>query len=180
MKILELILSTTITISIYSCAKHPEIYTREPEQKTYTGEPEQKTARTLIIDGEEIKDVTHGEFISWKCSDYSYGGKTLVEVGRVLVPDDYIHSDDYKEMDDATKEQLDEFVGMIGFILYDGTNTGDGAFYKRRGLNHRWDWGPEGIYSFIIKPDGTVYFYNFSTVDKGVEKNAEDVYKCSR
>ena len=117
MKILESILLTTITISIYSCAKHPEIYTRELEQKTYNGEPEQKTARTLIIDGEEIKDVTHGEFISWKCRDYPYGGKTLVEVGRVLVPDDYIHSDDYKEMDDATKEQLGRLMPCRKYVI---------------------------------------------------------------
>ena len=180
MKILKLILLTTITISIYSCAKHPEIYTGESEQQTYTGGSSRQIVRTLVLGGEDFEDLKPSDFISWKCRDYSSGGKTLVEVGKVLIPEDYMHSDEYKEMDDATKEQLDEIAGMLGFILYDGTNTGDGASYKRRGLNHRWDWGSEGKYSFIIKPDGTGLFYDFSTVDNGVKKNADDVYRCSR
>jgi len=144
-------------------------------------QPEQELLRTLILGGKEYKENKLGIFISWKCRDYSDRGKTLVEVGRITLPDDFKKTDEYKEMDDATKQKLNEIMKMTGFILYDGTNTGDIALYTHAGLNHRWDWGPKvGTYSFVIKPDGTGLFYDFRTAKKGVKDKADDVYKCSR
>jgi len=179
MKNIKLILLFLIIINLSACAIVPEKITAAPEQETAA--PEQKTARTLILGGKQFKENKPGEFTSWKCRDYSYGGKTLVEVGKLTLSDDYKKRSDYKEIDDSAKKVVDDFIKMTGFVLYDGTNTGDFTFYKRRGINHRWDWGTEGgSYSFIINPDGTGSFYDFSSSKKGEKIKADDIYKCSR
>ena len=52
--------------------------------------------------------------------------------------------------------------------------------YQRRGVNQRWDWGPNGEFSFVLKPDGRGLFYDFSNVREGETTNANDMYECSR
>ncbi len=142
-------------------------------QKKEITAPEPKAARTLILGGRKFKEDTPGEFTSWKCSGYFVGGKTLVELGQI--PSDYL-----KQRSDDSKK-IDDFIKWLGFILYDGTNTGDIVLYKRRGLNHRWDWGSEGdTYAFIIEPDGTGIFYDFSNAKKGEKVGADTVYKCRK
>ena len=76
---------------------------------------------------------------------------------------------------------VEELNNILGFVLYDGTNTGDIVLYRRDGLSRRWDWGTTGSYSFIIKSDGTGLFYDFSTADDaGIKSKADDIYKCRR
>lgn len=107
-------------------------------------------------------------FITWKCRDdtASYNAKTLVEVGYVSL----------KTGGNGHK---------IGFVLYDGGDSGDDAQYSRDGLDHRWGWGdnpnrPGSLrFSFIVEPDNTGLYYDFRTSEDGVAK-ANDVYKCRR
>ena len=115
--------------------------------------------RLLIIDGTTYSEEDLGEFISWRCKDFSRDSGTLVEVGSFPHPD----------------------FADTGFILYDGSNAGESTSYQRRGINQRWDWGPSGAdFSFVIKPDGTGLFYDFSTAKDGMKSKADDVYKCSK
>jgi hypothetical protein len=69
----------------------------------------------------------------------------------------------------------------LGFILYDGGYKGGRTYYRRTGLEHRWDWGPDGSdYAFVIKSDGAGLYYDFSTAEPGESKKASEVYKCYR
>ena len=115
--------------------------------------------RSIILNGETYSETDLGKFSSWRCNDYVYNTDTLVEVGSFIDPD---------------------FQGS-GFILYDGGYSGESTIYRRKGINHRWDWGPNGNdYAFVIKPDGTGLFYDFSPVPEGETVKADAVYKCHR
>ncbi len=73
----------------------------------------------------------------------------------------------------------EEDVG--GFILSDGGYSGAHTYYRRTGLEHRWDWCPnETNYVFVIKPDGTGLYYDFSSVPYGESTKASDVFQCYR
>ena len=204
MKNIRHILLILMIIQFYGCEAVPIADTPEEEF------PEEETGRTLILDGKEFKESKLGEFISWKCKDYSYGFRTLVEVGHLPVPDDYDYmqtsllkdaflsslddperADWYAQLNASEKKEVDTqlnkeihvlFKNRLGFVLYDGTNTGDIVIYERKGLRHSWGWGSVGSsYAFIIKTDGTGLFYDFSTADDdGIKHEADDIYKCSR
>ena len=77
---------------------------------------------------------------------------------------------------------VDTLFKGIGFILYDGGNTGESTYYKRTGLEHRWDWGPDfsTFYSFVIKTDGTGLYYDFTNADNGEAIKPIAIYKCHK
>lgn len=137
-------------MSMVSCATKKSL--NNPPSATSSG------SRTIILEGDTISEKVSGGFESWVCKDYVYGGPILVEVGY--------YDDSY-------------FEGL-GFILYEGGNSGEVTLYQRTGLNHRWDWGDEGKYSFIVKPDGAGLYYDFSTVPAGETTSARDIYKCKK
>lgn len=112
--------------------------------------------RTLVIDGDTITDKEVGGFKCWYCKDYIKEGPILVEVGLFGDP------------------QLENF----GFVLYDNSNKGELTRYERKGLEHRWDWGDDLVYSFTIKPDGTGAYHDFTGVPEGERIKADGVYKC--
>ena len=73
------------------------------------------------------------------------------------------------------------------------TNTGYGliqfagahhlAMYELQGFNHRWDFGRNAEdngtnYAFIIKPDGTALYVDFSSSAEGEKTQASQVYVC--
>ncbi len=92
----------------------------------------------------------------WYCQDFVDGGRILVEVGFFGDPS----------------------LEGLGFILYDGGYSGELTYYRRAGIEHRWDWGPnETDYAFVIQPDGTGLYYNFSSVSRA---KASEVYRCYR
>ncbi len=133
---------------ITSCLSTPS--TASSISSTYS-----RKTRTLIINGNTLsEDITDAGFTSWCCKDYVYGGVTLVEVGY-----------------------FDLNGNRYGFILYDGGDTGDLTLFYREGLNYRWDWGDNGNYSIVIKPDGTALYYDFSTSKDGTAKPS-DIYKA--
>ena len=116
-----------------------------------------------LLSGDKIldisKDYTASGFTSWWCDDFSHAGKILVEVGFFTFRDsDTVH----------------------GFILYDGTTEGEVAIYSRQGLEHRWDWGTEGQYSFVINPNGNGLYYDFTGVPEGEGVKPKSIYKAHK
>jgi len=143
--------------------------------------PSMDKGRTLILGEEEFNTGEPWEFVTWKCRDFSTGVKTLVEVGRVTLPIGYKDSKEYQFLTKDQKLELNELAQVLGFVLYDGTNAGDIATYRRDGLTHRWDWGDDGnSYSIIIKTDGTGLYYDFRTAKDGKKTKADDIFKCKR
>ena len=113
--------------------------------------------RTIIIARDTISEIGVGGIKSWYCKDYITEGPILVELGYFGDP---------------------TFDG-IGFILYDGGYSGEPTLHERNGLDHRWDWGSDSPnYSFVITPDGTGLYYDFSTVPKGEKTKPSAIYKC--
>ncbi len=114
--------------------------------------------RSIVLEGETYSETDLGKFTSWRCKDYyTQNTDTLVEVGTFA----------------------DSDLEGSGFILYDGSYSGESTSYQRRGINHRWNWGPDGsVYTFIIKPDGTGFFYDFSSVPEGERVKPDTLYKC--
>jgi len=146
---LKTFISISIVLGITSCATVPSASSLTPVK--------QSKVRSVILDGETYSETDLGEITSWSCNDYFDGGKTLVEVGFFTSTDSY----------------------ELGFILYDGSYTGETTNYGRKGINHRWDWGEGGAnYAFIVKPDGKGLFYDFAGVPDGEKTNANEVYKC--
>ena len=120
----------------------------ERVENTYTPE-------TLKING-----VTFNQYTTWGCSEYSGNGDTVLELVRI----------------DAVDKKLQG--ANMGFILFDGNKEYAVGLYKRRGINHRWDWD-KGNYSFVIKPDGTGLYYDFTTVKSDLTKPS-DFFKCEK
>ena len=115
--------------------------------------------RSIVLNGQTYSETELGDFRSWECKDYSNDTDTLVEVGTF---------------------SNSNFEGA-GFILYDGTYSGEFTNYERRGINQRWDWGPNGAdYSFVIEPDGKGIFYDFSSASAGESVSASALYECDR
>ena len=179
MRYIKSVLLFLTIISINACETMPEKYaTTTTKQETAT--QDMKNGRTLILEGNELRENEHAKFTSWKCSDYSSEEKTLVEFGQISVSDEFKSSVKSEKIDSSKKGMVDEFIKKMGFVLYEGTNAGDFTLYNLRGLNHQWNWGPEGKYSFIIKPDGTGLFYDFTSAEAGESIKANDVYKCRK
>jgi hypothetical protein len=115
--------------------------------------------RSIILDGKTYSETDEGKFVSWRCKNFINDSGTLVEVGTFT----------------------NSLYSGLGFILYDGGYSGESTHYGRKGLNHRWDWGPHGNdYAFVIKPDGTGLYYDFSLAPSGEEVKANAVYKCQQ
>ncbi|NVK74739.1 MAG: hypothetical protein HWE24_14815 [Oceanospirillaceae bacterium] len=117
--------------------------------------------RVIILDDNVIEESEEIRFLSWKCRKYS-SQKVLVELGKV----------------NFLIETENELRDNFGFILFDGSDTGSIAIYRRVGIEHRWDWD-DGKYAFTIKADGTGLYYDFSNSETGREK-AKDVFECKK
>ena len=147
-----LLVFVAVMASVSACASFlgiPGGY-YDPSQITIT-EP-----RVLVLDGTKYTEKDVGGFIFWPCRDFVYEGSVLVEVGYFGSPD---------------------FAG-IGFVLYDGGDSGELANYSRVGLRHRWDWGPNGNdYALVIESDGTGLYYDFTFAKT---TKASEIFKCTR
>jgi len=148
-------------ISLTSCGPYQSVSTT-PSKSYWSNSPPSATRsgpRTIILDGDTIYEKDVGGFKCWYCNDFIDGGKTLVEVGII---------------NDSPLDGLE-----FGFVLYDGGYIGDVTMYRRTGLEHRWDWGPNlADYSFVIKTDGTGAYYDFTAVEKGESTKPNEIYKC--
>jgi len=148
-KTITYLISIMLLILLVSCSTFPQFV---PAPSVTTSGP-----RTIILNGDTFTEEDVGGLISWYCRDYINEGRILLEVGKFGDPN----------------------LEGLGFILYDGGYTGEFTLYRRTGIQHRWDWGPNGNdYAFVIKPDGTGLYYDFSTVTGGEGINASEVYQC--
>ena len=100
------------------------------------------------------KDTDSG-FTSWECKDFIYGGKTLAEFGYFSLRGT-----------------------VYGFVLYNGGNEGEITSYKRIGLNLRWDWGENRQYCFVLNPDNTGLYYDFTGIPDGESTKPKSTYKA--
>ena len=119
------------------------------------------TLRVISVNSREIREADAGKFTSWVCRDYVQRGNVVLEAGHFNHPK----------------------LEGLGFVLYDGGNSGELASYERAGLLHRWDWGwnenrQVHLYSFLMKPDGTGLYYNFSSATAGHKEKADDIFTC--
>lgn len=128
--------------------------------------PSNAGKRELNLNGISVLETDFGGTIRWYAVDkYNY--------------DDFI---------EEIRFQVGYFNdNSMGFVLYgDGTN-GELAYFSRQGLDLRWDWGsyinPNGEsayrYSFVIEPDNTGLYYDFSTSTDGTSK-PRGIYKVHK
>ena len=119
-----------------------------------------KERRTIVLDGEQYTENKIGDFITWGCGDFVYSNNILIEVGIFSAPE----------------------LSGEGFILFDGSDTGELTLYWRDGIDHRWSWGggSENEYSFTINPSGGGLYYNFSEISEGESTGPADWYSCVR
>ena len=68
-----------------------------------------------------------------------------------------------------------EEVG-IGEITVAGTTHT--AIFAVEGVDLRWYFGQDSQYSFIVQPDGTARYYNFSGVEEGEKILPSQTYGC--
>ncbi|MBR6450140.1 MAG: hypothetical protein IKS96_09385 [Fibrobacter sp.] len=127
----------------------------EISKKTFADTPRN---RTLYLGEQEISESDFGGVERWYASNQglasflgSYESKVVFQVGF------------FKDTKD-------------GFILYEDGTTGEFADFSRQGLDLRWDWG---VYSIIIKPDGSGLYYDFSTSVNGLA-TPRDQYKMHK
>lgn len=114
-----------------------------------------ETEKVELVNGVSIAVNDLGGITSWVCRDYIDEGRILIETGFYNDP---------------------KSVGF-GFVLFDGSDSGTFTSHGRDGINHRWNWGPNGnSYAFIIKPDGTGLYYEF--MGKKTAEKASDIFKC--
>lgn len=120
--------------------------------------------RDLSLDGVTVNEQDYGGCVRWYAVD--------------KYADDFINE---------VRLQVGYFKdNEMGFVLYGDGTTGTEASFVREGLNLRWDWGSylrDGgyyfRYSFIIEPDGTGLYYDFSTSTDGIS-NAKGRYQCKK
>lgn len=183
MKEIQMTLLFLVITGLTACSTQPNNHNHT------SSEAEEKTGRILVINGEQSPEINPEQIVSWKCSEYGSEGRTIVELGYAQIDSSYRDMPEYKELSEEEREIVESHMDTLkkfGFVLYDGTNTGDVTFYSRQGLNHRWDWrGDTGEdsglpYSFVIKPDGTGLFYDFTGTEDGESIEANDVYECRK
>ncbi|MBO8450443.1 MAG: hypothetical protein IAA96_04985 [Spirochaetes bacterium] len=115
--------------------------------------------RTLNLDGLIISETETDEgFTSWCCVDYFAEPPIF---SNILVEAGYFEKNGVR----------------YGFILYDGGDIGQMAFFSRDGLDYRWDWGSDMDYCLTIAPDGTAFYFDFSTVPDGEPAKARDIFQ---
>ncbi|MDE0184254.1 MAG: hypothetical protein OXP71_02220 [Candidatus Poribacteria bacterium] len=92
----------------------------------------------------------------WECYDYVY---------------------DSKKLGTLTADR----IGANGTVDFAGIFAS--TQFSIQGIDRRWDWGwgtdGRSDYAFVISPDGTGTFYDFSFSSDGTAKPS-DLFKCAR
>ena len=127
---------------------------RSPSPPLTSSDP--RRARTLLLshpDFDAEKGLV-GDFPSWVCRDQDPRMADLTGAeSRILV-----------EVGWFTDPELDG----LGFVLFDGSESGAAAIYRRTGLERRWDWEDEhGKYAFVVDSKGNGAYYDFTGVEEG-------------
>lgn len=123
--------------------------------------------RELHLNGYSVLETDFGGTVRWYAVD-KYNYDDFVEEIRFQVG--YFNNDN-----------------SMGFVLYGNGTDGELAYFSRQGLDLRWNWGSyvnaNGNdvyrYSFIIEPDNTGLYYDFSTSTDGTSKPRR-IYKVHK
>lgn len=104
------------------------------------------------------------------------------------------HAVDKYNYDDFFSEKIRFQVGYfkndnsMGFVLWEDGTEGEMAYFHRQGLYLRWDWGAYTSpvtgekayrYTFVIEPDNTGLYYDFSASTDGTSK-PRGIYKTHK
>ena len=138
----------------------------------------------------EINGSTYDKYTLWECREPYGESKVILEFINIpdvtveeVMPEPDLLPAAQEELSAEELEALKELKVMLdkffnGYVLFDGRKDYARAHYYRQGISHRWDW--EGTkYSFVIEPDGTGLYYDFSSVKKGETTRARDLFKCN-
>jgi len=188
----------TVISILVACAPMKAGDTSPHETPGVNYKEDSDTSRTIKISGK-----TYDKYTLWGCRGYSSDTGIVIELVVVdMSIADYLlnFADEFvsavkqskrKDLDNLSKKMEKDLSKMkknkgkvkkelrdhkLGFILFDNRKNSTMSFYKRAGINHRWDW-ENGSYAFLIEPDGTGLYYDFTTVKSGTKK-ASDVFKC--
>jgi len=130
----------------------------------------------------------------WQCKDpYSNGkdGAALLEFGHYFLKEWEEREVSSNLIDRVMKKVMAEgkqkygpapALTRTGFFLLAGDKTTTRAHYFRDGLDHRWNWLGADVrfkYSFIITPDGTGLYYDFSS-SRAESVRPSSRYQCSK
>lgn len=66
----------------------------------------------------------------------------------------------------------------VGFGEITVADTTHPAFFAVEGVNLRWVFGKDSQYSFIVRPDGSAGYYDFSGAEEGEKRLASQSYGC--
>ena len=105
----------------------------------------------------------------WQCFDISdYNKRTvLIELER------------FKPLGELFGSSTDSSIALGKVIAAGQSND---AYFTIEGLNRRWDWptgGDKGLkYTFVIQPDGSAAYYDFTKVEDGGTTSPSQVYEC--
>ena len=80
----------------------------------------------------------------------------------------------------AVTDDADSDIGII-----EVAGTLHVTTYEVQGFNHRWDFGPltDGgghTYAFVIEPDGTGRYFDFSLADEDGRVRSSQIYICKQ
>jgi hypothetical protein len=134
----------------------------------------------------EINGTSYDRYALWECHEF-YGEKNIVfefvNIPDVTFEEEAQEGADLQEDENLAKARkaLKESEAVLAnfytdYVLFGSRKEHYSAFYYRHGINHRWDW--EDKFSFVIKPDGTGLYYDFSSTQEGEATTASDLFKC--
>lgn len=69
-------------------------------------------------------------------------------------------------------------VNELGFGAVSTQGISLDAAFIFHGLDRRWIFGRDSEFSFIITPDGSGLYYDFSNVDSGEGTKPSQIFKC--
>ena len=81
-----------------------------------------------------------------------------------------------EEAVEAMEKALEALGLKIGQISVAGVTYF--ALFRITGFERRWDFGEEMKYAFIINPDGSGAYYDFSPVEEGETTKPSQLYDC--
>ena len=117
---------------------------------------------------------TYPEIEFWECGFFS--DEVLVEL---LALTDLKNTEgliDTPDLAEPMRAILIEAGMGIGMVKVSGTEQV--ALFKVTGFDRRWDFGDGFEYAFIISPDGTGSYYDFSTGAETVSPS--QIYSCNQ
>jgi len=152
----------TFIVLSFACASTDGISTTS----NYSGSSSSSTAYSYNSPKKNLSNTRQLTLDTYSISETDLGG-----VERWYAVDKY-------SSNSAVRLQVGYFKERtIGFVLYEDGTVGVEARFSRQGLDLRWDWGSDGAngynYAFVIQPDGTGLYYDFSTSTDGKAKPRE-------